>query len=125
MSAIKVNCNEAFTYQVDLKVPADGTGGQQDTGEMVTPNLGVVTGIKLRLSLTSTGAAIDGSTGPLSAVERANKAGRFYFRVSQAIQKASLLTLGAGADYYAIWSNAAGFDCLFVHCQVADSTEVV
>jgi hypothetical protein len=124
MSAIKVNCNAAFTYQVDIKVPADGTGGQQDSGEMVTPNLGIVTGIKLRLSLTPTGTAIDGTTGPLSAVERANKAGRFYYRVSQAIQRASLLALGAGAEYYGIWSNAAGFDCDFVHYQVADSTEV-
>jgi hypothetical protein len=124
MSAIKVNCNAAYTYQIDAKVPADGTGGQQDTGEMVTPNLGSVTGIKLRLSLTPTGAAI-GPLGALAAVERANKAGRFYYRVTQALQQAQLLALGAGADYYGIWSNAAGFDCDFVHYQVADSTEVV
>lgn len=123
MSGRRVNCNAAFTYQVDLKVPADGTGGQQDTGEMVTPNLGIVTGVKLRLSLTPTGAALP-SLGNLAAAERANKAGRFYYRVTQALQQGQLLTLGEGADYYGIWSNASGFDCDFVHYQVADRTEV-
>jgi hypothetical protein len=112
--SMPVNCNAAFTYQVDIQTPVAATG------DLGTPALGVLTGIKVRLSLTPTGVAINGSVGALVASERASKPGRFYYDVSQALQQAYLLPLGVGIHFYAIWSNAAGFDMDYTSYFVSD-----
>lgn len=114
----RVNYNASFSYGVAIKV-------LDSNRQLSTPALGQVTGVKLRLSLTPTGAAIDMNLNNLPASEVGTVPGEFAYDVSQALQQQYLKPLGPDVDFYAIWSNAAGFDCDYVHYRTADSTEVV
>lgn len=127
----QINCNSACTYEADVKVKADGTLGMPDTGEMITPPAaGIVAGIKVRIA----GRRVndDGTPAPalhtdlnnLPTTERANKVGRIYTEVSQALQQAHLVPLGEGTEYFVIFSNAGGVDCDYIHCRVACATEI-
>jgi hypothetical protein len=109
-----VNCNAAFTYQVDIQTPVAATG------DLGTPALGTLAGIKVRISATPTGTAINAAVSNLSATERASKPGRFYYDMSQSFQQTYLLPLGVGVHFYAIWSNAAGFDMDYTSYFVSD-----
>ncbi|HKV74604.1 MAG TPA: hypothetical protein VJN95_08795 [Gemmatimonadales bacterium] len=120
----RINCNAAFVYQVQAKVPGDGSGGTLDSGQLVIPSPGLLTGITLRLSATPTGAALHAQVDAMAAAERATSPGLFWVKVSRAIHQARVLTLGRGVPFYAIWSNAAGFDMYTAAYIVEDRTVV-
>lgn len=110
--AKRVNVNADYAYQIDLTV-------RNGAGVLVTPALGEVTGIKLRLSLTRTGLAIHASVGNLTATETTT-AGRFGYVMDTAVMQTHLLPLGHGARYYAIWSKAGDMDMEAVEFRVSD-----
>lgn len=96
MIPIGINCNASYPYQVDARKAS------AQTGTLVTPALGEITGIRMYLSATRDGLAIDPDVD-FAASERPGKAGRFFVEVSQQLQQARLLSLGVGAPYFAIW----------------------
>jgi hypothetical protein len=104
MMPIGHNCNASRTYQVDARTQSATTGG------LVTPALGAITGITMRLAATRDGDAINPAVDDLPALERPEKAGRFYVAVSQQLHQDHLLPLGVGAPYFAIWYKAGEFD---------------
>ena len=108
----RVNVWADYAYQVN-------TTKRNGAGDMETPALGEVTGLKLRLSATRKGAAIHADVGNLSAVETLT-AGRFAYVVDTALQVEHLLPLGHGARYYAIWSKAGDLDFRAVRFIVSD-----
>jgi len=100
--AKRVNVYSDYAFQVDLKERNEG-------GDLATPTLGTVTGIKLRLAATKTGAAIDPNVGTLAADETTT-AGRFAYVMDTALLVAHILPLGNNTRFYAIWSKAGDID---------------
>lgn len=103
MSAQRVNCNKDFRFQVRIRIP--GTNGKlRDalTGEVTT--------VKLRLSATQNGTALDAAVNNLAAVENAADAALQYVTVDTALLVAWVCPLGRGQSFYAIWSKGGDFD---------------
>ncbi len=118
----RINYNASFSYgtAIELLDPV--------TRRLVTPTLGQLTGVTLRLATTPTGFAADGTTSTvlvsgLAATEASGVPGEFAFTLSQAQQQQYLKPLGPDVDYYAIWSGP-GFDDFAVHYRTAESTPV-
>lgn len=102
--SLKMNCNAANRYQVDIRVP-------NTLGNLAAPSAaGQLANIKLRFSATKNGAAIHANVGNLATTETSGKVGRLYHELSQALHQTHLLPLGDGASYFAIWSLASTFD---------------
>ena len=112
----KVNCNADQTFQADLRVPA------MATGVLGPPGLGVVTGIKLRISASKFGPAIHADVNDLAASERSGKPGRFYCNIDQAVMRARVLPLGENTPFYAVWYKAGDFDMESFKYLVAPGT---
>jgi len=112
---VKVNCNASKRYQVRLSIPGS-------RGTLVPPEAGEVTGIRLRLSTSEVGAAIDPTVNNLVATPTEDDPAVFYVEVSQALQQAHLLTLGVGAEYFAIWSKPGDLDMTSRRFLVSDRT---
>ena len=100
--AKRVNVYSDYAFQVDLKE-------RNGAGDLATPTLGTVTGIKVRLSATKTGAAIDPDVDDLTATETTT-AGRFAAVVDTAVLQEHILPLGRDTRFYAIWSKAGDMD---------------
>ena len=98
-----VNCASDYQFQHDLKIP-------NTSGVLAPPAAGAVTNVKLRLSATPTGTAINAAVNDLTASEQVGKAGRFYVVVDKALLTTHVLPLGVGASFYAIWSKSGDFD---------------
>ena len=86
------------------------------------PAAGVITTIKLRLSATATGTAINAAVGDLATTEASGKAGRFYVTVDTTLLQTHLLPLGVGQAFYAIWSKAGDMDMESVKVLVGAGT---
>lgn len=112
----RVNCYSDYPFQVDMTTQDLGTG------EHGPPAAGAITGVKLRLSETATGAAIHANVGNLAAQERAEVPGRFWVDVDAALLTTHVLPLGVGATFYAIWSISGDMDREAVPFLVADGT---
>lgn len=115
MSAKRVNCAADYRFQVDIKTP-------NANGVLATPAAGAITGITLRLSATSFGAAIHAAVSGLAASETAGKAGRFYYDLDKALLTTHVLPLGVGASFYAVWSKSGDMDNESVEFIVAEGT---
>lgn len=110
-----VNCAADYRFQVDIKVP-------NTSGVLAAPAAGAVTGIKVRLSATPFGSAINGAVDNLAASEAAGKAGRFYYEMDKTLLTTHVLPLGVGASFYAIWFKSGDMDNESVEFIVADGT---
>lgn len=113
-----VNANAGFVYQVRARIP--NTAGQLAAPETA----GLITGLKLRLSATPGGAAIDPDVDDLTPTENAVEPGLFEAPVSQALQVEHILPLGRGTKYYGIWSKVGVADFLTDTFKVATGTDV-
>lgn len=117
MAAKNVNCNADYTFQHDLEVPVT------TTGTMGPPTLGAVTGVKLRLSATKNGVALNAAVNNLAASERSAKAGRFYVAVDAALLATHVLAMvGEGGAFYAIWFKSGDFENEGVRFTARDGT---
>lgn len=115
--ARKVNCKADFQFQVDARVPgADG--------KPTDPGAGAIANLKLRLSATRNGAAINGAVDSLACTETAlqprTDARRFKCLVDAALLTTHVLPLGVGASFWAIYSRAEDLDNFAVRYIVAD-----
>ena len=110
--AKRVNVNADYAYQVAIQT-------RNAAGDLVTPSLGAVTGIRLRLSETRTGAAIHADVNDLAATETTT-AGLFGYVMDKTLQQTHLLPLGHGKSYYAIWSKSGDMDMEAVRFIVSD-----
>jgi len=94
--AKRVNAKSPYVFQVDVKV-------RNNRGEMVTPKIGEITDVKLRLSDSEDGEAISANVDDLVAVETA-KAGRFAYKATPLLlTNYVLVPLGDRAPFFAVW----------------------
>ncbi len=117
MSAKRVNCYADYRFQTRIRIP--GTNGK-----LRDATAGEVTGVKLRLSLTETGAAIDGTVGNLAAAENAGDPAVQYVVVDTALLVASVLPIGRGGSFFAIWSKAGDVDMNYTRFLVDDRADI-
>lgn len=110
--AKKVNPYSDYAFQVDIQVR------DEDTGELVTPAAGAVTGIKFRLSTAFPdpaddevlGEAIDPDVDNLDAAEVDDTPGRFAYVMDTDLMVEHLVPLGHGTSFYLIPSKQDDMD---------------
>ena len=115
--ATTVNVRTDFAFQVRVKVPGSD-------GVMRDATAGEVTGLKLRLSASEHGAAINAAVDNLAAAERAGNPAIQYVQVDTALLVAHVLPLGVGASFWAVWSKAGDMDKESIRYVVADGHRV-
>jgi len=117
MSATRVNCARDWRFQVRIQVP--GTNGR-----LRDATAGEVSGVKLRLSASSTGAALNAAVDNLAAAENAAAPALQYVTVDSSLLTLWVLPLGRGESFYAIWSRTGDFDDEYVRFVVDDRDDV-
>lgn len=117
-TAKRVNAYRDYRFQVRIRIP--GTNGR--LRDALT---GEVTGLKLRLSATPTGTALNAAVDNLPATENSADAASQYVTVDTSLLVAWVLTLqGRGASFYAIWSKSGDADMEYTRFVIDDRDEV-